>query len=141
MTLDDAFAALAAAAQQVPKPLRLPTPEELSAAERDLGLPFHADYRRFQREASNIVCNVLEPGLVLPGLSPYRDLRRIARNGWAAGVPKDTLPFCSDNGNYYIIDGSGRVTFWDHDDGSESGQNLSLAEWIVEEWIGDDHED
>lgn len=138
LTLDEAFDALRNAAVEVPRPQRLPTPDELSQAEQELGIPFPSDFRRFQLEVSNLVCNILEPGLVLPDLLPYRSLRRIARRGWDAGVPSDALPFCNDNGNYYFIDAAGQVRYWDHDDDSESPRVLTVAEWIVEDWIGEE---
>jgi hypothetical protein len=137
MTLDQAFSELRRRNKPVPKPLRLPTPEEVSVAERDLGLTFHPDFRRFQLEASNVVCGVLEPGLVLPEIDIFRDLRSIAQYGWLAGVPKTALPFCEDNGNYYFMGRDGIVRYWDHDGHGESGRRASFAQWILEDWLFD----
>ena len=94
MTLDEAFQKLREASQPVPKPLRLPTAAEVDAAERDIGVPFHPDYRRFQLEASNVVAGVLEPALVLPDMIPYLDLRKTVKNARQIGVPPNVLPFC-----------------------------------------------
>lgn len=135
MTLDEAFDRLRAANEPIPKPLRLPTPEEVDAAERGVGVPFHPDYRRFQLEASNVVAGVLEPAVVLPNTMPYRDLRRMVETARKVGVPLDVLPFCQDNGNYFFVDRAGRVGYWDHDDRTASTRHASLAEWIVEEWL------
>ena len=138
MTLDQAFAELRQKSDtSAPIKLRLPTEAEVEAAEKDLGISFPADYRRFQLEASDVDCGVLEPGLVLPGLQPYLDLRIIARDGWQAGVPKDSLPFCQNNGNYYFIDPLGTVRYWDHDGGGDSGRQATFAEWILEDWLFD----
>jgi hypothetical protein len=138
MTLDHAFAELRRKSDtSVPIRLRLPTEAEVEDARKELGISFHPDYRRFQLEASDVNCGVLEPGLVLPNLLPYLDLRAIARDGWEAGVPSDSLAFCADNGNYYFIDPSGTVRYWDHDDGSESGRRATFAEWIIEDWLFD----
>ena len=138
MTLDQAFAALRQKNDtSAPIKLRLPTETEVEAAERDLGISFPPDYRRFQLEASDVDCGVFEPGLVLPDIQPYLDLRVIARDGWLAGVPKDSLAFCQDNGNYYFIDPSGTVRYWDHDGGGESGRSATFAEWILEDWLFD----
>ncbi|MDB5297028.1 MAG: hypothetical protein JWO31_3011 [Phycisphaerales bacterium] len=137
MNLDEALEKLRAAREPVPKPLRLPTPEEVDAAERDVGVAFHPDYRRFQLEVSNVVAGVLEPAVVLPNMMPYLDLRRTVETARKVGVPDDVLPFCQDNGNYFFIDRAGRVGYWDHDDRTASPRHASLADWIVEEWLGD----
>ena len=137
MNLDDAFKELRKRNQRVPKPLRLPTEAEVAHAEYDLEIKFHPDYRRFQLEVSDVVYGVLEPSLVLPNLMPYLDLRVTARDGWDMGVPKDSLSFCTDNGNFYFIDALGVVRYWDHDSQGESGRRASLSEWIIDDWLFD----
>ncbi len=137
MTLDEAFVKLREANQPVPKPLRLPTPAEVDAAERDIGVSFHPDYRRFQLEVSNVVAGVLEPAVVLPGMMPYLDLRKTVEDARRIGVPRDVLPFCQDNGDYFFIDRAGQVGFWDHNGRVAVPLKKSLASWIVDEWLGE----
>jgi len=139
MTLEDAFAQLRAANVPVPKPRRLPTVEEVDAAERDLGVRFHTDYRRFQLEASNVHAGLLEPAVVLPEMTkyPYLDLRQTAATARSIGVPHDVVPFCQDNGDYFFIDADGRIGFWDYNGRSAIPLQKSLAEWIVDEWLVD----
>jgi hypothetical protein len=138
MTLDEAFQKLREADQPVPKPLRLPTVVEVDAAERDIGVTFHPDYRRFQLEASNVVAGVLEPAVVLPDVMLYLDLRKTVKDARQSGVPRDVLPFCQDNGNYFFIDTAGRIGYWEHDgQNALHGRHESLAEWIVEDWLFD----
>ena len=87
--------------EPVPKPLRRPTEEEVDAAERDLGVTFHPDYRRFLLEASDVDVGVLEPAVVVPGMG-YRDLRRVAWDGWDHwDIPRELLPICYDNADFY----------------------------------------
>ncbi len=45
------------------------------------------------------------------------------------GVPKEFLPFCEDNGDYYCLTRDSRVVLWSHD-GLFSGSWLDLAHWI-----------
>ena len=138
MTLDEAFQKLREASEPVPNPPRLPTAAEVDAAERDIGVPFHPDYRRFQLEASNVVAGVLEPALVLPSVMPYLDLRETVKVARQIGVPREVLPFCQDNGNYYFIDTAGCIGYWDHDGRTAlHGRHESLADWIVEDWLFD----
>ncbi len=145
MTLDEAIRRLRTLDEPVPKPPRLPTAEEVAQAERDLGVTFHPDYRRFQLEASNVALGDLEPGLVLPGIE-HPSLRDIVRDAKALGVPVSLLPFCEDNGDYFVMDSAGRVGLWDHQQRKASPAYDSLATWIVKEWIsraddGDGDED
>lgn len=135
MDLDTALKLLRDNRETVPKPLRLPTADELAAAESDLGLSFHDDYRRFQLESSDCVFGTLEPALVLPGLSPYLDLRKTANAAWSIGAPRDALPFCQDNGNYFLINSAGRIGYFDHDDASAHFGDGNLSSWIVDDWL------
>ena len=44
-----------------------------------------------------------------------RDLIESATAAWEIwGVPRDWLPFCDDNSDFYCLDGD-RVRFWSHD--------------------------
>ncbi len=135
MDLDTALQLLRDNRESVPKPLRLPTAEELASAESDLALSFHHDYRRFQLEASDCVFGTLEPALVLPDLMPYLDLRKTAMDAWSIGAPRDALPFCQDNGNYFLLNSAGHVGYFDHDDSSANFGHGDLAAWIVEDWL------
>lgn len=59
---------------------------------------------------------------------------------WSRGVPKDYLPFCYDNSDYYCISlVTGRVRFWSHDEEAFS-DNIndmwgSFNEWVSKDWI------
>ena len=136
MTLDEAFDKLREADEPVPKRPKLPTAEEVDMAEREFGLSFHPDYRRFQLEVSNVVLGVLEPAVVVPGVMPYLSLRKMVGDARQMGVPADVLPFCQDNGDYYFIDRLGRIGIWDHNASRAIGLNKDLAGWISDDWLG-----
>jgi len=142
MTLDEAFERLRAAREVTPKTPRLPTAEEVDEAERDLGVRFHPDFRRFQLEVSNVSCGVLEPSVARLDAQPYINLRKVATGGWRLGVPRDALPFCQDNGDYFFITREGRVGLWDHNNaGCALPRCETLADWIIDDWIGADDAD
>ncbi len=58
MDLGEAIRALRARDDPVPRPLRLPTPAEVAAAERRFSVAFHPDFRRYLLEASDVVCGI-----------------------------------------------------------------------------------
>lgn len=137
MDIASAIAALLDCNEPVPKPLRLPTEFDVRAVEQELGVAFHPDYRRFQLEASNVSFGIREPFIALPDLSPYLSLAANAKAAWEAGVPRNCLAFCGDNGNYFFLDPDGHVGYYDHDDNSVSVSEQTLADWIFDEWIND----
>jgi hypothetical protein len=140
MTISEAIEELRKRNQPVPKPARLPTPEEVVEAEGRVRARFHAHYRRFLLEASDVVYGTLEPAQVARagGWPPY--LVEMVEDARAyPGFPPDLLPFCEDNANYYCMDGSGEspeVVYWCHD-GLTDEKWPDLATWIAEVWIGE----
>jgi hypothetical protein len=135
MSIEDALDLLRQHNEPVPKPLRLPTPNEVAQVEAELSFVFPPQYRKFMLEASNVNYGVREPGLVLPDLMAYISLRHIAESGWSAGVPKDFLPFCMDNGNFFTIGRRGEIGYFDHDDESHRVLGGDFASWILEDWL------
>jgi hypothetical protein len=122
--------------EPVPRPRQLPTPEEVSAAERTLGVSFHPDYRQYLLEASDVVHGTLEPATVASG-SGHTALIPMAQAAWAKmGLPRDLLPICEDNGDYFCITKPGEVVFWSHN-GKTDEKWRDLATWIQEVWIGE----
>jgi hypothetical protein len=138
VTLDEALSELRRRNEPVPKPLRLPSEDEVSVAEGKLGVRFHPDYRRFLLEASDINYNVLEPATITAPDS-HTDLFRIAERarGWWK-VPKELVPICHDNADFYCMAPDGRVIFWSHDIQGPNGEEWSnLAAWIEQVWMHD----
>ena len=137
MNLPDVLAELRDLNESVPKPLRLPTEAEVAAAERMLGLKFPEDYRRYLLESSDVVFGALEPAIVTPD-AEYLSLTDMAETAWdELDVPRNLLPFCEDNGDYYCLTETGEVEFWSHD-GATDDKWKDLATWIKEVWIGGD---
>lgn len=134
MTLDAAIAELHRLNEPVPKPLRLPTPEEVAALARDLGRDFHSDFCRYLLEASNVTLGALEPVTAVPE-SGHTYLPRVVEAASDYGVPDDLLPICEDNADFYGMTWEGEVVYWSHN-GATSERWPNLAAWIEEVWIG-----
>jgi hypothetical protein len=124
--------------EPVPKPRRLPTEAEVSAAESRLGMSFHPDYRHYLLHGSDIVFATLEPAVVTPNAG-YLDLVQMVTEARELGVPAEWLPFCETNSDYHCLKPDGSVVFWSHN-GATDETWPDLATWIVEVWIGE-HED
>jgi len=134
MNLSDVLAELRELNEPVPKPLRLPTETEVDLAENRLGRKFPRDYRRYLVEASDVVYGTLEPAVVTPDAG-HLSLVEIAESAWdEMDLPRDLLPFCEDNGDYYCLTADGAVKFWSHNGTTDEGWE-DLARWIKEVWI------
>jgi len=137
MNLSEVIAELRELNEPVPKPLRLPTEDEILAAESQLEIKFPADYRRYLLQASDVVYGSLEPAIVTPDAG-HLSLRDMAETAWdEMEVPRELLPFCEDNGDYYCLNQAGEVEYWSHD-GSTDEKWKDLATWIKEVWIDED---
>jgi hypothetical protein len=139
VNIEVAIAELRRRAETVPIPLHLPSEAEVAAAERRLGVAFPPDYRRYLLEASDIVFNNMEPAVVVANAG-HVDLDDTAAGAWELGVPRDLLPFCEDNGDYYCLSRTGRVRFWSHN-GTTDESWPDLGAWITDVWIGESEGD
>ncbi len=82
MNLDEVIAELRELNEPVPKPLRLPTVDEVDGAEQRLGIWVNLDDRKYLLEGSDVVYEVLEPCTIVPR-GGHTDLFDIARSAWA----------------------------------------------------------
>lgn len=140
MTLDEAIGRLRELNQDVPAPTRLPMAAEVAAAEKELGVAFHPDFRRYLLEASDVVYGAVEP-VTITDPEAHTDLLGVSRGAWDDyEMPKSLLPICEDNGDYYCMDKKGRVVFWSSDGATEDTWK-NLATWIEEVWIGESEGD
>jgi hypothetical protein len=134
MDLSEVIVELRELNEPVPKPFRLPTEAEVSAAEKRLNIKFHEDYRRFLLEASDVVVGTLEPAMVAADCG-YLDLCEIAEYAWdEMELPLTLLPICEDNGDYYCLNKKGEIEYWTPD-GETQDKWDNLAIWIKEVWI------
>jgi SMI1-KNR4 cell-wall len=139
MELREVIAQLRSLNEPVPIPARLPTEAEVAAAEQRLGVRFPTDYRHFLLHASDVTFGALEPAMVTPDVG-HLDLIQIATAAWKAGAPKESLPFCESNGDYYCLKADGRIVFWSHD-GVTDESWPDLAQWIRRVWIEEEEDD
>jgi hypothetical protein len=138
MSIDQAIAALREMNEEVPQPMRLPTDQEVDAAQKELGVTFHPDYRKYLLQASDVVFGTKEPATITDAES-HTYLPTVAEDAWEMGVPKKLLPICEDNGDYYCMNQKGQVLYVSAD-GETMEKWSDLAAWIEEVWIGEDEE-
>ena len=77
----------------------------------------------------------MEPAQITPDAG-HRDLGKTATAGWRLGVPRQFLPFCESNGDYYCLAPDDQVVFWSHN-GWSAERWPDLAHWIQQVWIAE----
>lgn len=138
MTINEAILELRRRNEPVPMPARLPTEDEVNAAEAELGVTFHPDYRQFLLTTGDVNYSVLEPATITVPAA-HNDLLRITQQAREQmQLPTDMVPICEDNADYYCITRDGRVILWSHDIQAPSGTEWQdLASWIEQVWMFD----
>jgi hypothetical protein len=140
MTLEQAIEQLRELNEPVPKPARLPTENELTFIEKELDVRLHADLRKYLLTASDIVYGTKEPATITDP-EAHTDLARMCETAWEElDVPRDLVPFCEDNGDYFCINKRGQVVLRSAD-GATDEKWPNLAAWIEEVWIGESEEE
>ncbi len=106
----------------------------MDAAEQRLGIRFHPDFRRYLLEVSDVVCGTKEPvTITIP--DSHKDLLEVAEGAWVSyGVPRNLVPVCEDNADFYCMNPAGEIVFWSHN-GLSSEQWPNLAAWIEDVWL------
>ena len=136
MNLDEVIQELRELNELVPKPLRLPTQEQVDEIEKKLGIVFHDDYRKYLLEASDVVYGTLEPATIIPD-SGHTEFTSVAEAAWhQMGVSRELIPICEDNGDYYCMTKDGEIVFWSHNSITDE-RWPDLASWIKQVWIGE----
>jgi len=133
--IDEAIEKLRQYHEPPPDALALPTEQEVATLEKALGLAFLPEYRAFLLKGSDVVFGSIAPATITAPGSPNH-LPRVIESARDFGVPQDLFPFCEDNNDFYCLEASGAVVFWSHDCSSDESW-ASLAEWIEQEWIGE----
>ncbi|WP_413208509.1 SMI1/KNR4 family protein [Rhodospirillum sp. A1_3_36] len=115
-------------------PQYLPSDELIDEYESEIGIVFPEDYRSFLKEASDSMLNGKDALRLTPNRSHPRELSVALMDARQIGLPKDWLPICEDNGNYFCLTPDQKIRFWDHN-GSSDESWPDLATWIKDVWI------
>jgi len=140
MNLTQAISELRRLNEPVPKPQRLPTEDEITTLEADIGHPFPADMRRLLLEASDVFFGTLSQ-VTATDPTFYTHYTKVREDADAYGIPSDLIPVCEDNADFFVVLPDGRIGFWSHNDGEVTEYWPSLADWIIDVWIEETDDD
>ena len=115
----------------------LPNDDLLNEYEQKTGLIFSEDYRKVLKSISNVFYGTKELLSVTKNSEYYRELSVALNDARKMGIPKDWIPICEDNGDYFCLNSKGEIKYWSLDGCSdESWENLES--WIEQVWISND---
>lgn len=132
---DAALSRLRTVSQCDPLPERLPNEDTVRDLEEKAGIPFPPEFKRYLLEASDIGFATLEPVTAVDP-ADYTYFLRVLHNAREMGVPENLVPLCEDNSNYFCVNPSGVVVYWDHN-GRNDERWESIAAWIDSVWVGE----
>lgn len=118
------------------KVTKVPLPDDylMDSYEKESGVKFSAEHRRFLKEVGNVFYGTKDPLIVTEQRALRGELATAVVEARKLGVPHDWLPICEDNGDYYCITPSGEIRFWSLD-GLTDESWPNLAAWIEQVWI------
>ena len=119
----------------MPVPLELPEEELLVEIEEQILINLPFELREFLLKVSDVVYGRLEPVTVTDPQS-HTYLPEVASVAWSLGVPRELVPICEDQGNYYCVEQDGTVLLWDGEEEDLTDDSWdSVWHWVREVWL------
>lgn len=121
--------------EPVPVPLELPEEELLVEIEEQILINLPFELREFLLKVSDVVYGRLEPVTATDPQS-HTYLPEVASVAWSLGVPRELVPICEDQGNYYCVEQDGTVLLWDGEEEDLTDESWdSVWHWVREVWL------
>lgn len=113
--------------------VELPDLDTLVEVEEQLLIGLPNDFKEYLLTLSDVVYGTIEPVTASdPQMHSY--LPEVAAVAWDAGVPRETIPICEYQGNYFIVTQEGEVQYW-VDGEIQEHEWESVWKWIEDVWL------
>lgn len=131
--MDELIEELREANLPVPIPLELPDEDDLVEVQEALFISLNEDFQEYMLTVSDVVYGSLEP-VTASDPTSHTYLPEVAAIAWDAGLPRDLVPLCEHQGNYYAINEEGEVQLWEGGVKTEqSWENIWY--WVRDVWL------
>ena len=130
--MEDVVDELRENALELVAPLELPDEDMLVEIEEQILVPLPYEFREFLLQVSDVVYGSIEPVTVTDPHS-HTYLPEVAATAWAAGMPRELIPVCEHQGEYYGISEDGEIVRWDGDVTEDSWP--SIWHWVRDIWL------
>lgn len=131
--MEDVIDELRERAHDVPSPLELPDEDNIIEVEEQLLIPIPYEFREFLMQVSDVVYGSMEPVTITDPHS-HTYLPEVAAVAWDQGLPRDLLPLCEHNGDYYCVSAEGEVALWSEGDFAEETWG-TVWQWSKDVWL------
>ena len=131
--MEDVIEELRESTIDVPTPLELPDEDDLVEAEEQLLIPIPFELREFLLQVSDVVFGTMEPVTITDPQS-HTYLPEVAAVAWDHGMPRDLLPICEHQGDFYCVSLEGEVALWSTGEFSEETWG-SVWHWAKDVWL------
>ena len=122
--------------EPVPVPLELPEEETLVEIQEQILIHLPFALREYLLQVSDVVYGRLEP-VTASDPHSHTYLPEVAATAWSLGVPREFVPLCEDQGNYYVVEEDGTVLLWEADttEINEDESWESVWHWVRDVWL------
>ncbi len=131
--MEDVIDELRERALDVAVPLELPDEDQLVEVEEQILISLPYEFREFLLQVSDVIYGSIEPVTVTDPHS-HTYLPEVAANAWAEGLPRELIPICEHNGEYYGISEEGEVVRWAEGELTEDSWP-SIWLWVRDVWL------
>lgn len=132
--MDELIEEIRARSESVPVPLELPDMEDIVDAEEQILISMDGAFREFLLTVSDVIYGSLEPVTVAdPNSHTY--LPEVAAEAWSLGLPRDLIPICEHNGNYYCSNEVGEIVYWQQGTIVDAEPWADIWQWAEQIWM------
>lgn len=131
--MDELIDELREANLPVPIPLELPDEDDLVEVQEALFISLNEDFQEYMLAVSDVVFGSLEP-VTASDPTSHTYLPEVAAIAWDAGLPRDLVPLCEHQGNYYAVSEEGEIQYWEG--GVKTEQTWeTIWYWVRDVWL------
>lgn len=134
--MEDVYEKLREINANVLVPLDLPDEDQLLEVEEEILISLPQEYREFMLMVGDVICGSIEPATAADPQS-HTFLPELAATAWSLGVPRELIPVCEHNGDYYVISEEGEIKLWRESEGEVNEDECwnSIWHWARDVWL------
>ncbi|MCV6590690.1 MAG: SMI1/KNR4 family protein [Marinobacterium sp.] len=115
-------------------PLELPDEDLLVDIEEEILIQLPHEYREFLLKVSDVIYGGLEPVTVTDPQS-HTYLPEVAATAWSVGLPRELIPVCEHQGDYYAVNEEGEIHLWRDGEVDEDESWSTIWHWARDVWL------
>lgn len=116
-------------------PLELPEVEDIVNAQEEILIHIPVQFRDYLLHCSDVIYGQFEPVTIADPLS-HTHLPEVAAEAWARGMPREYIPICKHDEQYYCVDEDDSIYLWSSEDQDPEPICDSIWAWVRDIWLG-----